>query len=212
MKPVLLKRGPRADLIAVELSETEIAPLDPDQLGQMAEDAMRTLLAEGESDNTIRSYQTALRYWAAWFSLRYRQPIALPVPAPVVIQFIVDHAQRKTADGLACELPQAIDRAMVDGGFKAGLRPPALATLVHRQLVAGFGEAKRFEARFGARGARWVRLLRPMRLWNASRWAISSSSARANPRSRCGAVFDTDIGIGLVRDQALQKCRRLIIV
>src|SRR6476620_5717523 len=98
MKPVVAKRGPRADLIAVEVSETEIAPLDPDQLGQMAQDAMRTLLTEGESENTIRSYQTALRYWAAWFGLRYRQPISLPVPAPVVIQFIVDHAQRKTAD------------------------------------------------------------------------------------------------------------------
>lgn len=135
MKAPVAKRGARANLIAVEVRETEIAPLDPDQLGQMAEDAMRALLAEGESDNTIRSYQTALRYWAAWFSLRYRQPIALPVQAPVVIQFIVDHAQRRTADGLACELPSAIDRAMVDGGFKSGLGPPALATLVHRVSV-----------------------------------------------------------------------------
>ena len=135
MKSVVATRGPRAALIAFEVSESEVAPLDPDQLGQMADDAMRTLLAEGESDNTIRSYQTALRYWTAWFSLRYRQTIALPVPAPAVIQFIVDHAQRKTADGLACEMPPAIDRAMVGGGFKAALGPPALATLVHRISV-----------------------------------------------------------------------------
>jgi integrase len=135
MKSVGVNRGPGAGLIAVEVFGTEIAPLEPDQLGQLAEDAMRALLAEGESDNTIRSYQTALRYWAAWFSLRYRQPISLPVPAPVVIQFIVDHAQRKTAGGLACELPPAIDRAMVHGGFKAALGPPALATLVHRVSV-----------------------------------------------------------------------------
>ena len=133
MKALVAKDGARANLIAVEVPETEIAPLDPDQLGQMAEDAMRTLLAE--SDNTIRSYQTTLRYWAAWFSLRYRQPIALPVPAPVVIQFIVDHAQRKAADGLACELPPMIDQAMVYGGFKATLGPPALATLAHRVSV-----------------------------------------------------------------------------
>lgn len=125
MKTAATKLGPRAELIAVAVPATEIAPLDPDQLGQMAADAMRALLAEGESENTIRSYKTALRYWAAWFSLRYRQPITLPVPATVVIQFIVDHAQRKTADGLACELPSAIDRAMVDGGFKAALGPPA---------------------------------------------------------------------------------------
>ena len=135
MKPDATKLSPRADLVAVDVSETDIIPLDPDELGRMAEDAMRALLAEGESDNTIRSYQTALRYWAAWFSLRYRQPIALPVPTPVVIQFIVDHAQRKTADGLASELPAAIDRALVEGGFKAALGPPALATLVHRVSV-----------------------------------------------------------------------------
>ena len=77
----------------------------------------------------------APRYWAAWFSLQYWQTIALPVPAPVVIQFIVDRAQRKIADGLACEIPPATDRAMVDGGLKAALRPPALATLVHRVSV-----------------------------------------------------------------------------
>ena len=135
MKTAATKPGPRAELIAVTVPATEIAPLDPDQLGQMAADAMRSLLAEGESENTIRSYQTALRYWAAWFSLRYRQPISLPVAANVVIQFIVDHAQRKTADGLASELPLALDRAMVDGGFKAALGPPALATLVHRVSV-----------------------------------------------------------------------------
>jgi integrase len=135
MKNALASRGPGAKLVAVAVTETEIAPLDPEQLGEMANDAMRALLAEGESDNTIRSYQTALRYWAAWFGLRYRQPIALPVPTAVVLQFIVDHAQRKTADGLVCELPPAIDRALVDGGFKAAVGPPALATLVHRVSV-----------------------------------------------------------------------------
>ena len=135
MKSIIAKHDLNSDLIAMRVPETGIAPLDPDQLGQLAEDAMRSLLAEGESENTIRSYQTALRYWAAWFSLRYRQPISLPVAASVVIQFIVDHAQRKTADGLACELPPAIDSAMVDGGFKAALGPPALATLLHRISV-----------------------------------------------------------------------------
>lgn len=130
--------SPRADLLAAPRPDAEMASLallDPTQLGQLAEEAVRDLLAEGESENTIRSYQTALRYWAAWFGLRYGQAIALPVPAPVVIQFIVDHAQRKTADGLVCELPPAIDRAMIEGGFKAALGPPALATLAHRISV-----------------------------------------------------------------------------
>ena len=57
MKIAVAKHGPRAESVAVQVSEMEIAPLDPDQLRQMAEGAMRTLLAEGESDNAIRSYQ-----------------------------------------------------------------------------------------------------------------------------------------------------------
>ena len=122
-------------MITVEVSDTEITPLDPDQLSQLAEDAMHALLAEGESDNTVRSYQTALRYWAAWFGFRFRQPIKLPVSPDTVIQFIVDHAQRKTLQGLAWELPPAIDRALVEGGFKATLGPPALTTLLHRVSV-----------------------------------------------------------------------------
>jgi hypothetical protein len=112
-----------------------VAPLDPEQLGPMAEDAVRALVAEGESENTIRSYRAALRYWAAWFGLRYAKPIALPVPVPAVIQFIVDHAERKTRTGLRCELPEAIDLALVQGGYKTALGSPALATLTHRLSV-----------------------------------------------------------------------------
>jgi integrase len=133
------KGGPlrprRTKLVGVELPSTEIEVLSPDELGPLAEDAMRQLLAEGEAENTVRSYQTALRYWAAWFRLRYGRAISLPVPASSVIQFIVDHAQRTTPNGLTCELPPAIDRALVDRGFKAALGPPALSTLMHRVSV-----------------------------------------------------------------------------
>ena len=129
------KRPRCANLVAAAPPDTNIAPLDPHTLGQIAEDAMRALLVEGESENTIRSYQSALRYWAAWFGLRFGQAISVPVPVPAVIQFIVDHAQRKTADGLESELPQGIDQALVAGGYKAGLGPPALATLAHRVSV-----------------------------------------------------------------------------
>lgn len=129
------RRSRRLDLVPIAPPATDVAPLDPEQLAPLAEDAMRALLAEGESENTIRSYQTALRYWAAWFGLRYRQAIALPVPVPAVIQFIVDHAERKTSAGLECELPPAVDRALVEGGYKAALGAPALATLTHRVSV-----------------------------------------------------------------------------
>ena len=123
-----LKRS-RHPLVPVDALAIDTVALDPEQLAPLAEDAMRDLLAEGESQNTVRSYQTALRYWAAWFWLRYRQPISLPVPVPVVLQFIVDHAERKTDSGLGCELPPAIDCELVRAGYKAAIGPPALATL-----------------------------------------------------------------------------------
>lgn len=110
--------------------------LDPTKLGDLAEAAEAALLREGESHNTLRSYRSAVRYWAAWFTLRYGQPIALPVPETAVVQFIVDHAQRLDADGRpVSELPAAVDRALVAEGFKGKLGCPALTTLVHRVAV-----------------------------------------------------------------------------
>jgi hypothetical protein len=35
-----------------------------------------------------------MRYWGAWFAARFGRTLELPVPVPVVLQFIVDHAQR----------------------------------------------------------------------------------------------------------------------
>jgi len=110
--------------------------LDPQRLGSMAQQAEAALLRQGESENTLRSYRSALRYWAAWFALRYRQPIALPVAAATVVQFIVDHGQRRDADGgLVSELPAALDQALVEHGYKAKLGPLSLNTVVHRVSV-----------------------------------------------------------------------------
>jgi len=135
MPSTKVHRAHRTHLVPVDLTVSGVAMLDPEKLAPIAEDAMMSLLAEGESENTVRSYKTALRYWAAWFTLRYRQPISLPLPVPAVIQFIVDHAQRKTSAGLECELPAPVDQALVDIGCKTALGPPALATLMLRVSV-----------------------------------------------------------------------------
>jgi len=114
----------------------DLPPLDPQSLGPMAEEAERALLQEGESPHTLRSYRSALRYWAAWYALRYRSPIALPLPEAALVQFVVDHAQRVNAEGaLVCEMPLQVDQALVRGGFKAALGSPALNTLLHRVSV-----------------------------------------------------------------------------
>jgi len=110
--------------------------LDPARLGDMAGAAEAALLRQGESENTLRSYRSALRYWAAWYLLRYGQAIALPVAEATVLQFIVDHAQRQGADGqLVSELPPEIDQCLVDHRFKSKPGAPALNTLLHRVSV-----------------------------------------------------------------------------
>ena len=76
-----------------------IPSLEPSSLSQVTKQAVEELMREGESANTLASYRSALRYWAAWFGVRYGQAITLPLPANAILQFIVDHAQRTTADG-----------------------------------------------------------------------------------------------------------------
>ncbi len=100
-----------------------------------ARQAMQELLREGESANTRSSYQSAMRYWAAWHALRFGRPLQLPLDVACVLQFIIDHAQRQTGAGLACELPAHIDQALVDAGHKARTGAPSHNTLVHRIAV-----------------------------------------------------------------------------
>lgn len=85
----------------------------PEQLAQQAADAVRELLAEAAAANTTRSYAAALRYWAGWHQARFGFELTLPVTEAVVIQFLVDHIQRKNKTGLVSELLPAIDQALV---------------------------------------------------------------------------------------------------
>jgi len=113
-----------------------VLALEPEVLHSQAERSVRALLQEGESANTVRSYASALRYWAAWFRLRYRAALALPVPVPAVLQFLVDHVERTAEDGtLIHDLPLAIDHTLVENGFKGELGAPALNTVLHRRSV-----------------------------------------------------------------------------
>ncbi|RYF53799.1 MAG: hypothetical protein EOO29_56040, partial [Comamonadaceae bacterium] len=68
------------------------AGLQPDRLAATTEAAAQSLLRQGEANNTRLSYSSAMRYWCAWYAARYGRTLNLPVPVPVVVQFIVDHA------------------------------------------------------------------------------------------------------------------------
>ncbi|MGJ7512600.1 hypothetical protein [Variovorax sp. GT1P44] len=72
-------------------------------------------MSEGESRNTQASYRTAMRYGAAWSGARYGRQMELPVPVPVVVQFIVNHAERSTKVGLVHQLPPEIEKAAPTG-------------------------------------------------------------------------------------------------
>ena len=109
--------------------------LQPDALSSAAEAALQALRQEAESANTTHSYQGALRYWAAWYWLRYQQAIALPLAESAVLQFIADHGLRRDGDALRHELPEAIDALLVQHGLKGKLGPLAHSTLVHRIAV-----------------------------------------------------------------------------
>ena len=109
--------------------------LKPAALDDLTQSAIDELLREGQSLNTLASYRSALRYWAAWYGLRYGHAIKLPLPTACVLQFIVDHAERSTANGLMSELPADIDQALVESGYKGKLGALAHNTLAHRMAV-----------------------------------------------------------------------------
>ena len=108
----------------------------PEQLAQQAADAVRELLAEAAAANTTRSYASALRYWAGWHAARYGIELTLPVPEAAVLQFVVDHVVRRSAEGeLTWELPLAVDQALVAAGLKAKPGSWTLSTVRHRVAV-----------------------------------------------------------------------------
>lgn len=119
--------------IVPKLASTPI--LDPTRLDEAAREAAAQLLREGESANTRRSYDSALRYWAAWYLARYGQLIKLPMPSVVIVQFMLDHLGRTNRGKLVCELPSALDVALVAAGLKGKAGPLALNTVEHRLAV-----------------------------------------------------------------------------
>lgn len=88
--------------------------LDPQQVSSATEDAVRALMRQGESANTQASYGAALRYWGAWYRCRYVQVLQLPLPVPVVLQFIADHAVRQAYDRAPCAAAEGAPAAIDD--------------------------------------------------------------------------------------------------
>ena len=190
--------------VSTAQSYTGVAALNPEVLHAQAEASVRALYQEGQSANTARSYATALRYWAAWFRLRYRAALEIPVPTPVVLQFIVDHVERTEAGARAREhdLPPAIDTALVTSGFKGTLGPPKLATVLHRLSVLSKAHTLREQAN-PLRDIRVQELLRRVRRAHAQRGELPKpKQALTKDPFEAMLATCTDGLIGL-RDRAL---------
>lgn len=110
--------------------------LDPAALDAATQRATDEFLAEGTPANTARSYASAMRYWTAWYALRYGDTLPTQaVPVPVVNQFVVDHLERRVGAGLRHELPPEVDAQLVALGAKKAPGPLSSATVAHRLAV-----------------------------------------------------------------------------
>lgn len=98
-------------------------------------DAVTSFMREGTSKNTVSSYRGAVNYWVTWHRFRYNCELQLPLRNATVVDFITDHLQHATAQGLRHNLPAAVDLLLVQSGAKRKLGPLKLATVRHRIAV-----------------------------------------------------------------------------
>jgi integrase len=167
------RRPRRAVASGSLLAHVTVLALSPAHLHAQAEAAVHDIYRQSESANTVRAYAAALRYWAGWFQLRYRERLALPVPAPVVVQFIVDHVERHTEAGtLVHDLPPAIDAALLAAGFKAKPGAPKLPSVEQRLAVLSKAHQLR-ELANPLRDPQVQELMKRVRRAYASRGAVS---------------------------------------
>jgi len=178
-----------------------VAPLDPQRLDEKALAAIAHFHRAGESENTRRSYRQALRYWLAWFEIRYGRDLALPVHPATVAQFVVDHAETRPAAGDQ-QLPTAHDERLVAARIKAARGPLALFTIELRlAALARLHRDQQLDAPTEDAAVR--RLLRNVRSAHAKAGAAPNQKA-ALDKSLLKRLLETCEATPLgVRDRAL---------
>jgi integrase len=199
--------------------------MDDRALSEEAAKAMEAFRREGQSPNTQRTYETALRYWGAWHALRFGQPIQGPVSPAAVIQFIVDHLEHQSA-GEAPQvgpftpssrttqhlLPASIDRLLVDRGYKAKPGPWSLATVETRLAALSQAHdayiAKNDHLNLGAE-INPLRDPRVRQLLSAARRAYARRGrSPSRPQAATASILDTLVAtcgddLAGIRDRAL---------
>lgn len=177
--------------------------LDPTLLDESAIESVKAFLVQGESRNTSRTFKCAMQYWYAWFKLRYGMTLSLPVPQAAIIQFIVDHLEHVHSDGSEQhDLPDAIDRELVNLGVKARVGAQSLNTVTLRlAMLASAHRAQKLKC--ATHNEEVLELLRRIRAGFASR-GIEPQSKLALTKELLQKVLNTcDGSLEGIRDRAI---------
>jgi len=184
--------------------EVTVPVLDPARLDSASQAAAAAFVAAGTAANTVRSYRSALTYWAAWLQGRYGEALGpAPLPPAVAVQFVLDHLARPTDDGgWDHTLPAALDAALIGAGVKRQPGPLAYSSVNHRLAVlASWHRAHGWESPTEAAAVKT--LLRQARKAQARRGvAVRKKTAMVAEPLRALLATCTD-GLRGVRDRAL---------
>ena len=125
------------------LAPSPSLPLDPAALSAESAERVEAILEDQLAAHTKRAYRKALELWCLWYRLRYGSTLPLPVPVPVVQQFVIDFVPHRVGDDWSHALPEAVDAWLVQLKAKAKPGAWALATVLAR--VAALGTAHRWQ-------------------------------------------------------------------
>ena len=118
-------------------------PLDPAALSAESAARVEAILEDQLTANTKRAYRKALELWCLWYRLRYGQTLPLPVPVPVVQQFVIDFVPHRVGEEWSHALPATVDAWLVELRAKAKPGAWSIATVLTR--LAALGTAHRWQ-------------------------------------------------------------------
>ncbi len=96
------------------------------------------------SQYSIDSYTSAIRYWVNWHKARTGELLRIPVTQEVVIRFVLDHLPTMRPDGSIRPygLPEDVDLYLVALGAKQKVGQLSVLTVKHRISVLGQAHVK----------------------------------------------------------------------
>ena len=130
-------------LSALPVAPSPSLPLDPAALSAESAARVEAILENQLAAHTRRAYRKALELWCLWYRLRYGSTLPLPVPVPVVQQFVIDFVPHQVGGDWSHALPEPVDAWLVKLKAKAQPGPWALATVLAR--LAALGTAHRWQ-------------------------------------------------------------------